>query len=149
MSITIHERLILPKSQVAEPSTVEDKVVFRRTGKGGRKVLVRAKKLPTRRIPRLSKLMALAIRFEGLVRTGYAQDYAELARLGGVTRARITQIMNLLLLAPQIQEEILFLPEIEQGRDKLVLRMLQPISQQLDWRVQLKAWKLLLSRKTS
>jgi hypothetical protein len=149
MSITIHERLVFPKSQAPEPSTVEDRVVIRRAGKGGRKVLERAKHLPTKRIPRLSKLMALAIRFEGLVRSGYAQDYAELARLGGVSRARITQIMNLLLLAPQIQEEILFLPEVEQGRDRMVLRMLQPITQQLTWNAQLKAWKQLLSRKTS
>jgi hypothetical protein len=143
MSITIHHRLDLNKCPATEPSMVEDKVVFRRAGKGGRKVLERAKKLPTKRVPRLSKLMALAIRFEGLVRTGYAQDYAELARLGGVTRARITQIMNLLLLAPQIQEEILFLHEMWQGRDKLVLRMLQPIAQELNWTRQLEIWSKL------
>jgi hypothetical protein len=38
------------------------------------------------------------------------RDYAELARLGRVTRARMTQIMKLLDLAPDIQEQILFLP---------------------------------------
>jgi hypothetical protein len=42
-------------------------------------------------------------------------SYAELARRGIVTRARITQMLNLLNLAPQIQEEILFLPEIQRG----------------------------------
>ena len=41
--------------------------------------------------------MALAIRFEQLVRDGVVADYAELARLGRVTRARMSQIMNLLL----------------------------------------------------
>jgi len=61
-------------------------------------------------IPRISRLMALAIKFDGLVRHGEVRDYADLARLGYVTRARITQIMNLLNLAPDIQEEILFLP---------------------------------------
>ena len=55
-------------------------------------------------------LTALAIRFEGLVRRGDVRDYADLARLGCVTRARITQIMNLLHLAPDIQEALLFLP---------------------------------------
>ena len=35
---------------------------------------------------------------------------AELARLGRVSRARITQIMDLLMLAPEIQEEVLHLP---------------------------------------
>ena len=147
MSITIHHRLDLHKCPTTEPSTVADKVVFRRAGKGGRKVLERAKKLPTKRIPRLSKLMALAIRFEGLVRTGYAQDYAELPRLGGVTRARITQIMNLLMLAPQIQEELLFLPEVERGRDKIVLRMLQPISQEPNWKRQFQLWNRLQSQR--
>ena len=43
------------------------------------------------------------------------KDYAELARPGRVSRARMTQIMNLLMLAPDIQEEILFLPRIERG----------------------------------
>ena len=50
-------------------------------------------------LPRVSKLMALAIRFDGLVQRGEVRDYADLARLGYVTRARITQIMNLLNLA--------------------------------------------------
>ena len=61
------------------------------------------------RLPRISRLMALAIRFDGLVREGVVADQAELARLGHVSRARITQIMNLLHLAPDIQEALLFL----------------------------------------
>lgn len=44
------------------------------------------------------------------VRLAEVRDYAELARLGYVTRARLTQIMNLLLLATDIQEAILFKP---------------------------------------
>src|SRR5438045_91245 len=68
-------------------------------------------------VPRIARLMALAIRFEDLVRRGEVQDYADLARLGHVTRARITQIMNLLMLAPDLQEQILFLPLVESGRD--------------------------------
>lgn len=51
--------------------------------------------------------MALAIRFEELLASGTVKDYADLARLGGVSRARITQIMNLRLLAPDIQESLL------------------------------------------
>lgn len=54
------------------------------------------------RVPRVAKLMALAIRFEGLIRDGVVADNAELARLGHVTRARMTQIANLLNLAPDI-----------------------------------------------
>jgi hypothetical protein len=64
-------------------------------------------------IPRIARLMALAIRFEELVREGTIRDYAELARRGRVTRVRVTQIMKLLDLAPDIQEQIFFLPPIK------------------------------------
>lgn len=62
------------------------------------------------RLPRVTRLMALAIKFQDMVDQGEVRDYAELARLGYVTRARLTQIMNLLLLSPEIQERLLFLP---------------------------------------
>jgi len=57
-------------------------------------------------VPRLARLMALAIRFERLVRRGEVEDFAEIASLGHVTRARVSKIVNLLNLAPDIQEEI-------------------------------------------
>jgi hypothetical protein len=52
--------------------------------------------------------MALAIKFQDLVDRGEVRDYADIARLGHVTRARMSQIMNLLLLAPDIQEALLY-----------------------------------------
>jgi len=85
-----------------------------------------------RSIPRIARLMALAIRFEGLLRDETIRDYAELARLGRVTRARMTQIMKLLDLAPDIQEQILFLP----GITGLNERNLRPIVSQIDWNEQ-------------
>jgi hypothetical protein len=80
-------------------------------------------------IPRLARLLALAIRMEGLLRSGTIGDYAELARLGRVTRARMTQIMRLLNLAPDLQEQILFLPLIR-GLNE---RNLRPITNRIDW----------------
>jgi len=68
------------------------------------------------RIPRISRLMALAIKFQEMVDRGEVRDYADLARLGYVTRARITQIMNLLNLAPDIQEELLDLAGAGENR---------------------------------
>lgn len=65
--------------------------------------------------------MALAIRFEGLIADGTVSDYSELAELAQVSRARITQIMNLLLLAPDIQEKLLFMEPVRTGRDTLIL----------------------------
>jgi hypothetical protein len=96
-------------------------------------------------IPRLSKLMALAIRFEGLVERGELQDYADLARLGYVTRARITQIMNLLNLAPDIQEELLFLPRTVKGRDPIFEKDLRPIVTVSHWQRQRKMWAKLVA----
>ena len=73
------------------------------------------------RIPRITRLMALAIKFQDMIDRGEVKDYADLARLGFVTRARVTQIMNLTLLAPDIQEEIL-LGFADEYRDESALR---------------------------
>jgi hypothetical protein len=88
----------------------------------------------TRRVPRISQLMALAVRMEGLLRAGTVKDYAELARLGGVSRARITQILNLRSLAPTIQEQILFLPSAASG--VMSERALRRVAQCVDWQQQ-------------
>jgi len=98
-------------------------------------------------VPRVSRLMALAIKFDGIVRRGEVRDYADLARLGYVTRARITQIMNLLNLAPDIQEEILFLPRTVKGRDPIRERDVRPIAAVLHWNRQRKMWKALLKER--
>ena len=92
------------------------------------------------RVPRVAKLMALAIRFEGLIQDGVVADYAELARLGHVTRARMTQIMALLGLAPDIQEAILFLGPVEKGKDPITERELRPIVAVADWKRQRRMW---------
>jgi hypothetical protein len=85
--------------------------------------------------------MALALRFEDLVRKGLVRDHADLARLGGVSRARISQIMDLLCLAPDIQEDILFLPRTITGRDPITERQLRLVLAEADWRGQREMWK--------
>jgi hypothetical protein len=101
--------------------------------------------VPLGRVPRIARLMALAIRFEGLLLQGEVSDYADLARLGQVTRARVTQIMNFLNLAPDIQEELLFLPPIEAGRDAIKEWQIRPIAAEPEWRKQRRAWQKLVS----
>ena len=96
---------------------------------------------PTGRIPRVARLMALAIRFDQLIRNGVVADQAELAHLGNVSRARLTQIMNLLQLAPDVQEQIVFLLNVKSGRGPLTERQLRPIAATLDWRTQRRLWK--------
>lgn len=92
---------------------------------------------PTR-IPRISRLMALAIKFQEMVARGEVRDYADLARLGYVTRARITQIMNLLNLAPDIQEELLHLAASVENQ--LAERQIRSITKIVPWTTQRKTW---------
>lgn len=101
------------------------------------------------RVPRVARLMALAIRPERLLADGAARDYADLDRLGGVTRARLTQIMNLTLLVPDIQEELLFLPRILRGRDAVTEPELCAIAAVPDWRKQRRMWKCLTLDRTA
>ena len=92
-------------------------------------------------VPCVAKLLALAIRFDQLVSDGVVANYAELARLGRVSRARVTQIANLLNLAPDIQEEILFLEPADSGRERITERELRPIATVADWRKQRRMWR--------
>src|SRR5262249_34681670 len=98
---------------------------------------------PLGRVPRVTRLLALALRFQALVQTGVIANYATLAQLGHVSRARV----NLLLLAPDIQETLLFLPRTERGRDSIHLRHLQPLTRIADWGEQRKRWQALLSNR--
>jgi hypothetical protein len=93
-------------------------------------------------IPRIARLMALAIRLEELVADETVQNYTELAQLGRVTRARMTQIMKLLQLAPDLQEQLLFLPEV-QGLNE---RNLRGIVQQLNWSEQRRMFQKFMAR---
>jgi hypothetical protein len=91
-------------------------------------------------VPRIARLMALAIRFDGLVRRGEVADFAEIAALGHVTRARISQIVNLLNLAPDIQEAILFLPRVAGVRDAVTEREVRAIAGEVCWERQRAMW---------
>jgi hypothetical protein len=100
-------------------------------------------------VPRVSRLLALALRLDELVRAGVIADYATLAELAHVSRARISQIMNLLVLAPAIQEALLFLSRTERGRDLIHLRQLQPLAAVLDWGQQRHLWRTLQGSRGS
>jgi alkylated DNA nucleotide flippase Atl1 len=95
----------------------------------------------TGRVPRIARLMALAIHLQKLIDAGAVRDYAEIARLTGLTRARVTQIMNLTLLAPGIQEEILFLPRVQNGHDPIAERNIRKITAEPIWINQKPLWE--------
>jgi len=99
--------------------------------------------VPAGRVPRIARLMALAIRCNDLIRDGVIANQSELADFGRITTARMTQIMSLLNLAPDIQEHILFLPRTEIGRDVVKETDVRPIAATLDWRKQRRMWAAL------
>jgi hypothetical protein len=128
-------------------TTVKFKVRFDRGGKGGRTTAEvdrrNGRPAPSARVPRVARLMALAIKFDGLLGDGTVKNLADLAGLGGVTRARITQVMNLLHLAPDIQDQLLQLSITTSGQHALTLADMQPICRELDWRKQRNLWAKL------
>jgi hypothetical protein len=130
--------------------TIETSIHFYRQGQGSRKELRAGLeprgRTPPGRVPRVARFLALAIRFDQRMRAGSIENYRALARLGHVSHARVSQIMNLLYLAPDIQEQILLLPRTARGRDPIQLRQLQPLAAALDWRKQRRLWQDLVSR---
>ena len=128
---------------MTRPLKITKAVHFRSMRKGRKELREGVEEpLPTLgSVPRVSRLLALALHMDGLRRQGEVTDYAELARLAMVTRARMTQIMSLLLLAPDIQEEILFLPRSDGGRDPIREKAVRPIASVPDWRKQRVMWR--------
>ena len=127
--------------------TLEVPVSFPHPGRGSHQELpsgAASASLLLGRVPRVARLMALALRLDELVRTGQVANYSALASLGHVTRARICQILNLIHLAPDIQEALLFLPPTVRGRDAIILADLQPIAAAFDWQKQRRLWRKLL-----
>jgi len=94
----------------------------------------------TDRVPRVARMLALAHHWRGMIRDGVVKDQAALARLVGVSRARITQVMDLLYLAPEIQEQILFLHGVTRRRDPISHRDLLAIAARPLWRDQRAHW---------
>jgi len=131
-------------------TTVTTQVHFKVSGRGRKQLRSgpAAARAPVGRVPRVARLMALAIRCEGLIESGAVANQADLAGLGHVTRARVTQIMNMLHLAPDIQEEVLHLPRVSKGRDSITERDLRPISKEWDWNRQRTMWNQLNTDST-
>ena len=130
-------------------TTMKWAVKFTPVTKGARRLGCSRRSRPASeqgRIPRVARLMALAIKFEGMIRDGVVKDYAELGRLGKVTRARISQIMALTTLAPDIQEAILHLHRVVRGREPIKLRDLLRIAGITCWSAQRQAWTILDNR---
>jgi len=133
---------------MSKPVSVDFQFSIKQRGRGAKKRIVEGaaqsdeSKPALERIPRISRYMALAIHFEDLIKQGVVTDYADLARLGHVTRARVTQIMNLRLLAPEIQEELLSL-SIEEASISCQLKKLQGVAHFTRWSKQREIWSTI------
>ena len=95
------------------------------------------------RIPRIARLLALARHIDDLVRSGALGSYAAAARLGHISRARLSQILALLNFAPDLQEQLLFLQRPARGRAAPMLRQLLHVAAALDWDEQRRRWRRL------
>ena len=133
---------------MTEALTITRKIHFR-TGRRSCKEIRQGAPVvvPTGRVPRISKLMALALKFEQMVHDGEVKSFAEIARVGFVSRARLSQITSLLNLAPSIQEALLFLPRTENGMDPITEHSIRPIAAQPDWGRQRGMWCDLSMKK--
>ncbi len=103
---------------------------------------------PQSQPPRVARHLALAHEIERRVRAGELDDLAHSARVFGLTRARVTQIVSLTLLAPVIQAEILALPSVTAGRDPITERTLRPIVAEPAWERQVAMWEQLRKEPT-
>jgi hypothetical protein len=95
---------------MSNPLTIETKIRFQRV-RDGRKTLEEAPEgspsPPPERVPRTTRLMALAIHFDRLIREGTVANYSDIARLTGTSPAWITAIMKLADLPVPEQERLL------------------------------------------
>ena len=98
----------------------------------------------TQRVPRVTRLLALAIKLERAVREGSVEKHRDLAEVGQISRPRMSQIMNLTNLAPKIQEELLFLPATRTGPDVITERDLRAIVKVVDWEWQMKLFRQVM-----
>jgi hypothetical protein len=95
------------------------------------------------RQPRITQALALAISSEEMISTGTAKDYADVARLACLCRERVSQIVRLTFLAPDIQVEVLSLPYTPAGRFPISETALRKVAGLLDWAEQRNAWQEL------
>ncbi len=95
------------------------------------------------RLPQIARLLALAIHFDNMIRQGDAKDYADIGRLTCLCRERVSQIMCLTYLAPDIQMELLYLPPVPAGRHPISETTARKIAKLLSWDDQRREWARL------
>jgi len=98
------------------------------------------------RLPQITRVLSLAIHFDEMIRRGDAKDYAAIARLSCLSRERVSQIIRLNYLAPDIQVELLYLPPTPTGRYPISEAAVRKIANLLSWVDQRREWTALKQR---
>lgn len=101
------------------------------------------------RVPRVARLLAFAHHLDAQIRAGVYDDMADAARKLGLSRGRLTQIVNLTLLCPGVQWGILLMPPISSGRDPITEPTLRPIVAEPVWERQVKLWAVVAISRVS
>src|SRR5215472_13829816 len=98
------------------------------------------------RLPQITRVLALAVHFDEMIRKGDAKDYADIGRLTCLCRERVSQIMRLNYLAPDIQVELLYLPPVSSNRYPISEVAVRKIANLLSWDDQRREWTALKQR---
>ncbi len=141
-----------PQEASAEKNTATDdqgfrfikKPLFRRKGRSVDFDVTapKGKPEPVRRPAKVAQQLALAHHLDGLVERGEVANRATLARRLGLTRARLTQLFDLLLLAADLQEQVLRLEAVD-GWEPMSEKTLRAVAQVGTWAEQREAWAKL------
>jgi hypothetical protein len=99
------------------------------------------------RTPRVVELLHKALEWKTLLESGQIHNQAAIARREGITRARVTQVMCLLRLAPDIQQHVLSMPDMLL-RPAITERVLRPIARVADLGEQASLFERLIRQTT-
>ena len=94
---------------------------------------------PVRRPAKVARMLALAHHLQRAIDDGLVADRAAVARKLGLTRARVTQLLDLLLLAPAVQTAVLALEAVD-GAEPMAERTLRTVAHSRTWTDQWSAW---------
>lgn len=84
--------------------------------------------------------VALAHHTDRSIRAGRFEDRNAAARMLGISKPRMTQVMLLLMLAPDLQERLLFLQQTAQGSDPVTEAAIRPLAMTRSWAAQRALW---------
>jgi hypothetical protein len=124
-------------------STNAPQIQFQLRPKSGGAEAAQSKDRSTGRLPQITRVLALAIHFDEMISRGDAKDYADVARLSCLSRERVSQIVRLNYLAPDIQVELLYLPPTPTGRYPISETAVRKIANLLSWLEQRREWAAL------